>query len=246
MEEGPKPKPAVTRVVITSQSGPWKRTVRERPAVPRTTRMEPRVAVLRKPQRMTSGAAPRDENAQPAYHQITPTLYLGRRPFARELPLHVTRLIDMAPEFPTHRGILKLKSLQYISLPVLDMHAPPTASFLRVLHQIVDSPQPTYVHCALGHGRSATLAAAVLLATGQADSVEAAESQLKTIRPRVRLAACQRRFLITLMKSGHLIVPPRDVALRITVTARALPLLASPPPGTPLPPSSDTGPDSTR
>ena len=51
------------------------------------------------------------------------------------------------------------------------------------------------VHCAHGHGRSATVLAAVLIAEGQARGVDDAEGLLKAQRPRVRLNARQRAAL---------------------------------------------------
>jgi protein-tyrosine phosphatase len=48
------------------------------------------------------------------------------------------------------------------------------------------------VHCAHGHGRSAALLCAILLATGEASSVVDAEQILKAVRPRVRLNPRQK------------------------------------------------------
>lgn len=51
------------------------------------------------------------------------------------------------------------------------------------------------IHCAHGHGRSATLLAAILIADGSAVSIEEAEKVMKRSRPRVRLNRRQRAAL---------------------------------------------------
>jgi protein-tyrosine phosphatase len=51
------------------------------------------------------------------------------------------------------------------------------------------------MHCAVGQGRSATLVAALLVRLGRADDVADAEQKLRAIRPGVRLADRQRRFV---------------------------------------------------
>lgn len=59
----------------------------------------------------------------------------------------------------------------------------------------VASGQKIMVHCAHGHGRSAALLCAILLATGEASSVGHAEQILKAVRPRVRLNPRQKAAL---------------------------------------------------
>src|SRR3569623_1658332 len=54
---------------------------------------------------------------------------------------------------------------------------------------------PRYVHCAQGHGRSAALVAAVLIARGLAADVDAAERQMTHARPRVGLKPVQRALV---------------------------------------------------
>ena len=51
------------------------------------------------------------------------------------------------------------------------------------------------IHCAHGHGRSATVLAAILIANGQAASIAEAEAIMKKARPRVRLNTRQKATL---------------------------------------------------
>lgn len=55
--------------------------------------------------------------------------------------------------------------------------------------------RPILVHCAHGHGRSATVLCAILIAEGRARGVDEAEAMLKAERPRVRLNWRQRQAL---------------------------------------------------
>jgi protein-tyrosine phosphatase len=65
---------------------------------------------------------------------------------------------------------------------------------------------PVYVHCAQGHGRSATFAAAWLLAAGSAKDARDAVEKLRSKRPLVRLTVGQfgalAQFAETLRKEG--------------------------------------------
>jgi protein-tyrosine phosphatase len=62
-------------------------------------------------------------------------------------------------------------------------------------------PTPVYVHCAVGHGRSATFVAAYLLASGAADSPQQAIAFLKARRPGVHINSAQQAALHALRQS---------------------------------------------
>lgn len=131
---------------------------------------------------------------KPAYHQITPNIWLGRRVNPDELPAQIDLIIDLTCEFPEPSNFISNK--EYICHPTLDADAP-TPDILQDLAKTMgDRPDRNiYVHCALGHGRSATVVAAYLLTTKQVTSVEEAIAFLKNIRPRVNLNATQKAKL---------------------------------------------------
>ena len=128
----------------------------------------------------------------PACHEVAPGVWLGRRPALPDLPSGVSLVIDLTCEFPATR---LPKAVQYRSLPCLDGAAPEAAAFTEAADLAAACEGPVYIHCALGHGRSAALAAAVLFARGLAASAEEAERYLARLRPGVALCAAQRRVL---------------------------------------------------
>lgn len=127
------------------------------------------------------------------WDEVAPGLFLGRRPGESRLPPGVGLVVDMAGELPAPPGLAG--AYEYVSLPTLDTTAPEAARFAEVARRVAESPLPAYLHCAVGHGRSATLAAAVLLARGLAGTPAEAIGRLQAARPRVRLETCQRRLL---------------------------------------------------
>lgn len=126
-----------------------------------------------------------------AYHEVAPRLYLGRRLGERAArraiaELQLTAVLDLTAEF---QEPLALRRLHYLNIPLLDKTAPTPAqleagvAFLREHH---GQGQSVYVHCALGHGRSATFVLAYL---GQG------EEWLRGIRAGVGLTPEQRKVL---------------------------------------------------
>ncbi len=124
-------------------------------------------------------------------------MLVGRRPLAGEIPERVALVVDLAAEFPECRAVRNGR--QYISFPMLDAEITGTVGFGAVVDRVVESNGPVYVHCAQGHGRTGTLAAAVLVVRGQAATADEAISQLREARPRLDLSRKQiafvRRFL---------------------------------------------------
>jgi len=130
---------------------------------------------------------------EPAAHEIVPGLWLGRRPGPQDLPPGVALLVDLTVEFP--RACRGVSGCDYLALPCLDAAAPEWRSFRAAVRKIAANPGPVYVHCALGHGRSATVVAAVLIARGHAADPSEAEARVLSIRAGVGLNAGQRALL---------------------------------------------------
>src|SRR5262249_39640038 len=83
----------------------------------------------------------------------------------------------------------------YLCLPTLDNTAPEEGAVREMVAVLAGTTSAVYIHCAAGHGRSATVAAAVLLARGLASDVKEAEALLRKARPGVRLSPEQRHLL---------------------------------------------------
>jgi protein-tyrosine phosphatase len=117
----------------------------------------------------------------PCCHEVAPGLWLGRRALAHELPPGVGLVVDLTAEFPEPTGVRTGRT--YVSVPILDAAAPGEDVLRAVIKQTASWPGIAYVHCASGHGRSAVLAAAVLVRRGLARDAADAESRLRRARP---------------------------------------------------------------
>jgi len=81
-------------------------------------------------------------------------------------------------------------SPSYLNLPCWDTHTPTPAAIERAVAWALGERRAghsIYVHCAHGHGRSATVAGAVLIASGAASDAPGAVRLMQAARPRVRL-----------------------------------------------------------
>jgi hypothetical protein len=132
-----------------------------------------------------------------AFVQVAPNVFLGRRLTAREAKHSEQWLavLDLVAEMPESQPLREVAN--YRSLPILDA----TAMTLDQLRDAVEwvkqhaATGAVYVHCALGHGRSATVVAAYLLACGLASNAKSAVKHVRELRPGVRLKPPQRKVL---------------------------------------------------
>jgi protein-tyrosine phosphatase len=85
----------------------------------------------------------------------------------------------------------------YYCLPVLDNGCPTQAQLCEGAAWLKENLArgPVYVHCAAGHGRSATVVIAYLLSVGTVRTVEEGFALLRSKRPRVYLNPDQRAGL---------------------------------------------------
>lgn len=133
--------------------------------------------------------------------EVLPGVLLGRRLTGSEGALMkergVASTLDLTSEFEDPAFV---RALPHKTITVLDDSAPTAEQLREGLAWLSTAPRPVYVHCALGHGRSATFVAALALATGAAADAASAEAVLKKIRPGVRLNGVQRASLASLQQ----------------------------------------------
>lgn len=131
---------------------------------------------------------------EPAFHQITPQLIVGRRLLASEVPPEIELIVDLTSEFTEPAGVRKGR--RYQPLPILDASVPE----LKSLYQVIDSlPQvPTYIHCAQGHGRTGLFTSVYLVRRGHCKTLEEAMDLLAKVRRGIVLNAEQKAFIHTL------------------------------------------------
>src|SRR5262249_9069783 len=124
--------------------------------------------------------------------EVAPGLWVSRRPRERELPPGTALVVDLCAEFPAQRAVCEGRA--YVSIPTLDARAPEPHEIVAAVRAVVAAKGHAVIHCAHGHGRSATVAAAVLVHRGQA-TLDDVEAKLRAQRPRIGLNAHQRRAL---------------------------------------------------
>jgi protein-tyrosine phosphatase len=135
-------------------------------------------------------------SAEPPFVQVAPNLYFGRRLTAREaVRAPWDHVLDLAAEFAEVRP-LRLRP-GYRSMPILDGTAPTEAQLQSAVAWVGESVKagPVYVHCAMGHGRSACVVVAYLLSAGLVGPASEGVKLVQSKRPRVRLDPTQRRRL---------------------------------------------------
>ncbi len=131
-----------------------------------------------------------------AYVQVTPTLFFGRRLSSHEHRMGGwSSVLDLACEFTAPKHVRKLPG--YRSLPVLDATAPIETELRSALDWLSEAVAtgPVYVHCALGHGRSACVVIAYLLTIGTVATAKDGIKLLRSKRPGVRLHPSQLHLL---------------------------------------------------
>lgn len=143
-------------------------------------------------QRKLGGEAP--------WHEVAPNLFVGRRPHHADLPKGCVLVVDMCAELPAATGVAT--AAMYRVFPTLDAMAPIVSDLSQAVDAVLAADGPVLIHCAVGRGRSATVAACVLLARKNHGTIEEAEADMRVHRAVIRLnnrqRAAARAFLATL------------------------------------------------
>ena len=146
----------------------------------------------------------RQTSREHPFNSVTETLIIGRRLLPDEMEVEYDNIVDLTAEFSEPASIRHRPS--YRSFPILDCGAPTAEQLLVVVRSL--RPGRTYVHCALGHGRTGLFALAVLLEAGVVRSVDDGLRLLQTARPGIRLNTkqngCNRQFAELVASSPEL------------------------------------------
>ncbi|WP_164021805.1 tyrosine-protein phosphatase [Pyxidicoccus trucidator] len=142
---------------------------------------------------------------EPPHAEVVPGLRVGRRLLSGELPPGTGAVLDLTSEFIEPRGIRT--ACRYVSLPILDASTLPVDRVAPVLRELATLREPLYVHCAQGHGRTGMLAAALLLARGEAPDARTALTLVQRARPGVRLSPAQEHALEELASALRASIP---------------------------------------
>jgi protein-tyrosine phosphatase len=144
--------------------------------------------------------AARSLTREPVSNQVAPGILVGRRPRAHELPAGVAIVVDLCAELAELPSVVAGR--RYLAIPTLDATSPSPAQLARATEAILEAIAgggTAFIHCAFGHGRSATVAAAVLIRRGDA-TLDDVEARMRAHRPRIGLNAIQRAALAEAMR----------------------------------------------
>lgn len=131
---------------------------------------------------------------EPVAQEIANGVWLGRFPLRREREaLGMASMVNVAAEMPAE-----------VSIPMLDLVVPTVEQLEAAVVAIdqLNASRPTLVCCALGYSRSAAVAAAWLIASDIATSVDEAIAMIRARRPVVVLTDHHRKRLEEWARAG--------------------------------------------
>lgn len=122
-------------------------------------------------------------------------------------------VVDLTAEFPARDAVINGRT--YLCLPSLDCEMPPRDELLKLARRVADMRGKTYVHCANGHGRSACLAALVLMIRGEATGWRDAFVIMRKTRPQVNIQSPQENMLQSIEDelARKRLLPAREAAM---------------------------------
>ncbi len=141
---------------------------------------------------LTAWVAWKNRHVEDAWNEVAPGIFVGRMSPKEKFPPGVTLTIDMTCELQPPKAV---REGEYRCLPTLDGTAPSERRFREIVAEAATHPGPVFVFCAAGHGRSATMAAALIVARGLAKDADEAEKMMQTARPHIGLGAAQRALV---------------------------------------------------
>ena len=126
-----------------------------------------------------------------AFDTLVDGIVIGRRLLPDEYPSGIASVVDLTCEFPEPKAVRDGRT--YCSLPVLDASVPSNDALEDLVKEIATLRRDVYVHCAEGHGRTAMVAAALLVCSGEATDPEKAIELVLRKRPKARMNSAQRQ-----------------------------------------------------
>lgn len=152
------------------------------------------------------------------FNQVAPGLYVGRRAYLDELPEDVAMVVDLTCELPEVRQVRE--RFEYRSLPTMDGGLPRCAqAYLALADEIAAFDRPVYVHCAVGHGRAAMFAAAVVIRRGLAATVREAVALLREGRSVVKPNGAQMDWMEAALARAATLESEAEAAVEAAVEA---------------------------
>jgi len=143
--------------------------------------------------------------------RVGPGLSIGRLPFPWELDRladgGIDAVLSLCWEFPARLLRRGAHGLEGACVPILDGIPPSDRQFRRAVAWVEtqrNEGRSVLIHCAQGHGRSATVAAAVLCRIGLASGAEDALSQILQARPHAKPSHAQRDALRRFLTASRL------------------------------------------
>ncbi len=130
-------------------------------------------------------------------------IFIGRLPFASERSklraAGVDAVLNLCWEFPRLSKVDRDSDFLSAHVPILDA-SPPTDRQFREAVEIIArwraEGRCVLIHCAQGHGRTATISAALLVSLGLANDAEQALAMIKAARPLASPSPGQKAALV--------------------------------------------------